>query len=253
MPNKVSGTVRIIIGILLAGSFFPPLSIRMLNPFMLIPVLIGLILIFLPFILRILRTVLGNGYRSTLRIVCVLLVLAGVFFASEFAVLFSHSFKDTVPDRSTVVVLGAKAVGGVPTIDLAGRIDAAAKYLGSHPQAVCIATGGRGGDETESEAQTIRNWLISRYGIESGRIYMDTTSKDTKQNFENARKIIREHGLPENVAVATDGFHMFRAKLIARRLGQKAYSCPAATDWRIAPTLYIRELFALPKTVLLDR
>ncbi|HEX3026564.1 MAG TPA: YdcF family protein [Clostridia bacterium] len=150
-------------------------------------------------------------------------------------------------------MLGAQAIGNEPSIILLGRINAAACFLKRHPNSVCIAAGGQGSDETESEAKCIKDYLTSRYGIEAKRIYTDDQSKSTSQNFDNAIKIIKRYNLSDNVAVATDGFHMFRAKLLAQRKGLNAYACPAVTDKRLVLTFYIRELFALPKTVLFNQ
>ena len=82
---------------------------------------------------------------------------------------------------------------------------------------------------------------------------MEDASYNTSQNLENSAKIIRANGLSTNVLLATDGFHMFRAKTLAGWKGLTPYSCPASTDRRLILYLYIRELIGIPKTLLLDR
>jgi uncharacterized SAM-binding protein YcdF (DUF218 family) len=91
------------------------------------------------------------------------------------------------------------------------------------------------------------------YSINAKRIFTDNTSKNTGQNLDNAIKIIKENKLSDHVAIATDGFHMFRAKFLAENRGLSAYACPANTDNRLVLTFYIRELFALPKSIILNR
>ncbi len=240
---------RLLIGFFLIFTILPPLSMHLLNIFVILPALVGIALIFLPNILKLLKAVFGKSYKSIIKIITAVLVLACIFFSVEFIVIFINSFPQKAPDNSVVVVLGAK----VDTIILSGRINAAAIYLKSHPNSVCIATGGQGSDEPESEAKCIKDALISQYGISSKRIFTDNTSKDTGQNLDNAIKIIKENNLSDNVAIATDGFHMFRAKFLAGNRGLKAYACPAKTDGRLVLTFYLRELFALPKSVILNR
>lgn len=252
MRLKPGAVLRWCIGIVLIMSIWPPLSLRVVNPFVLLPAFVGLILLLLPQLLRLLRRIAGKHAHAALRAVTAVLIVLGVFFAAELAVLLAHSVSPAPPDEPAVILLGAQAINGTPTIDLLGRIEAAAAYLRVHPDAVCIATGGRGPNESVSEARSSRDWLVKHDGIAASRIYMDETSTSTEENFRNAHAILRAHGLPDRAAVCTDGFHMFRATLIARRQGIKASSCPAVTDWRLAPYLYIRELFALPKTLLFD-
>lgn len=245
--------IRLIVGLLLIAVSFPPATLGVVNFFSLIPALIGCVVILAPWIIRIMKRITGKHYKAVFKTISIIIVLCLVFFVSEFAVLFSNSFADTIPDNAVVVVLGAQVRGHSPTTILRGRIEAAAGYLKAHSGAVCIAAGGQGADEDKSEADCIKDTLVSNYGISPDRIYTDTSSTDTLSNFKNADEIIKQNNLSQNVAIATDGFHMFRAKLLASRCGLKPYSCPSSTDKRLAPTFYLRELFALPKTVLFDR
>ncbi|HEX2937918.1 MAG TPA: YdcF family protein [Ruminiclostridium sp.] len=250
MIKKIILTVA---GILLILTAIPPLSLHVLNFFVVLPPFIGVILIFLPLLKRMIKAVTGRHYKRAVRIIAVVLSAICVFLAFESVIVFINSRPQKAPERAAVIVLGAKVSGRTPTIILQGRINAAGTYLKSHPQAVCIATGGKGSDEAISEAECIKEQLIKQFNIDVHRIYTDTTSVNTQQNFKHALKIIKDEKLSTNVAVATDGFHMFRAKMIASRQGLKPYSCPAVTDKRLLLTFSLRELFALPKSFIADR
>lgn len=245
--------IRLIVGFFLIAVSVAPATLGVINFFSLIPAMIGCVVILTPLIMRSLKLITGKHYKTVIKTISIIIVLCLVFFVAEFAVLFSNSFADTIPDNSVVVVPGAQVRGHSPTIILRGRIEAAASFLKAHSGAVCIATGGQGADEDESEAKCIKDTLVSNFGISPDRIYTDNSSTDTRSNFENAYEIIKQNNLSQNVAIATDGFHMFRSKILASRCGLKPYACPASTDVRLAPTFYLRELFALPKSVLLDR
>lgn len=248
----IKTVICIVLGILLICTIFPPISLHVMNFFVLIPAIIGAILILLPLIKFVLKFILRRFYKPVRRTILVLLCAAGVFFLGEFLVIFVNSFPQATPDDATVIVLGAKVSGKTPTIMLQGRIDAAGKFLKEHPKAKCIAAGGKGSDERISEADCIKEYLIKQYGIDEKRIYTDPVSVNTQQNLRNSKKIIKENNLSDDVAVVTDGFHIFRAKMIAKRIGLKPYSCPASTDRRLVHTFYLRELFALPKSVVAD-
>ena len=70
----------------------------------------------------------------------------------------------------TVVVLGCQVFpDGHPSLMLRGRINAAYDYLTAHPDALCVASGGQNGSEPISEAQCIRDTLVSM-GIAPERI-----------------------------------------------------------------------------------
>lgn len=244
--------LRFVTALFLMALSIPPLTLGVVNVFVFLPALFGVVVLAWPTLLRLLRRVCGKSYRAVFRALIAVCVAAGVFFTAEFGVLFYNSFSQAPPSDCVVVVPGSKAAGSYPTILLWGRINAAGSYLKAHPRAVCIATGGQGADETISEAKCIKDWLQKSWGIAENRIYTDDRSTNTAQNFSNAAEIIRQNGLSKNVAVATDGFHEFRCRIIASRRGLTPYSLPARTDGRLVVYLYLRELLALPKSVLFD-
>jgi uncharacterized SAM-binding protein YcdF (DUF218 family) len=82
---------------------------------------------------------------------------------------------------------------------------------------------------------------------------MDEKSVTTAQNLDNAIVLIKANRLPANVLIATDGFHQFRAKLLASRRGLRPYALPANTNKALVLELYVRELVGLPKSILFNR
>lgn len=240
-------------GVLLMATALPPMQLKVMNVFVLMPVLLGIVVIFLPLLLWLAHRIFGRSARTVLRLCAAACIAVLGWILLSFGVVFAHSFGEKPPRGAVVVVLGAKVQGKVPSIDLMGRIDAAGTYLKAHPDAFCIASGGRGPEEDISEAESIRDTLIRRHGIDPAHIAIDATSTNTVQNLRNARAIIRQKGLSTQVALVSDGFHLFRAGILAKRQGLLPYGVPANTDWRLQGYLYLREIFALPKTLLLDR
>ena len=91
---------------------------------------------------------------------------------------------------TTVVVLGCKVKNGAPSLMLGRRLNAAFEYLSAEPDVKVIVSGGKGDDESISEAQCMRDYLVDR-GISPERIYMEDKSTDTDENLRFSQDIIR--------------------------------------------------------------
>lgn len=147
-------------------------------------------------------------------------------------------------ENATVIVLGCKVYGERPSIMLEERLSAAVNYLNDNPEAACIVSGGQGADETISEAQCMYLYLINR-GIAPERIYQEDQSTTTRENLAFSYQIIKEQGLNEHIAIATNNFHEYRAGKIADDLGLEHGAVPGSTALWLLPTYYARELLAI--------
>jgi len=172
--------------------------------------------------------------------ICLCIVLATAFSVSMVKAI---SAKPDEPD--ILVVLGCKVKGTRPTRMLRRRLDAAYKYMTQNPDVMCIVSGGQGSDEQLTEAQAMKNYLLEK-GISEGRIIMEDKSTSTDENIKNSLAIIDELGLERNITIVTDGFHQYRASLIAKKHGAaEIHAVSAATEPRYLPTYWVREWFGL--------
>ncbi len=187
--------------------------------------------------------------RNLGRVMAVLVSLGLVWSAGMTSLMASAAAADP-PETATVVVLGSKVSGTVPSADLWARINAAAAYLKAHPKAVCVACGAKGNGEAVSEASAIRDGLAAQ-GIGSDRVLMEDGSYSTQQNFANALKIIRTRSLSTELAVVTDDYHEYRACSIARGMGASPYAVSAQTPDYIFSACWAREVLALTRYLLL--
>jgi len=157
------------------------------------------------------------------------------------------SGKPTTPN-ATAIVLGCKVnAGGVPSLMLETRLEAAKEYLENNPESKAIVSGGQGKDETETEASAMYNWLTS-HGISADRIIMEDESTDTHENLENCKEIIYSmdsDSLTMNVVLVTNEFHQYRSLKIAEEKGFTASPCVAHTPWWLFPTYYVREMYGI--------
>ena len=142
------------------------------------------------------------------------------------------------------IVLGCEVRGEKPSRALSSRIDAAAAYLQENETAVAILSGGKGSGERISEAACMQRELVKR-GIAPERLYVEDTSRSTRENLINSGKILEEKGLGQDAAIVTSEFHCYRAMLIAKKEGISAGAVPAKTFWLYLPTFWVRELFGV--------
>ena len=176
------------------------------------------------------------------------LVCGFVFVGIITAKMTMAAFEKTVSD-GTVIVLGCKVNGTKPSLSLERRLDKAAEYLIEHKDAMCIVTGNKGSDEEISEAQCMEDYLIFA-GIDKDRIIKEDKAKNTRQNMAYSKEIIESRGLDPRAVIITNGFHEYRACLIAKGLGMDAYPCSAKSVYTVLPAQYIRELMSILNQLL---
>lgn len=255
--DKKEGTIVrkaicIFVALLLILSAVPPISLGLMNIYILIPVLLGVLLLFLPALLRQGDRLPVKTRKRILRCLLSILILIAVGAGTVLALILTGETRDDAPPNTPVIVLGAQVKGSSPSLVLLGRIRAAARYLNENPDAICIASGGKGGDEEISEAACIANTLVSSYAIDPSRIRIEDKSTDTFENLKNSYSLMQKDQLGTTAVILSDAFHLYRAKTIARHIGLTAYGYPCNTDWRLVFYLHIREIIAVPKTYFLD-
>lgn len=147
-------------------------------------------------------------------------------------------------DCPYVVVLGAGVNGQQPSLSLLERLKAAKTYLQEHPDAQCIVSGGQGRGEEISEAQCMYHWLTTN-GIDPNRVWMEDQATNTQENLDFSLALIQEKTgqRPDALAIVSSDYHLYRAGLMAKRLGVEPLGVPAPTgrmDLRI--NYYLREI-----------
>ena len=147
-----------------------------------------------------------------------------------------------------VLILGAKLFGDRPSLSLQNRLDVALEYLYSHPEVEVIVSGGQGEDEDIPEAQSMRNYLMV-HGIDESRILMEDRSTNTYENLKFSMDLYDV----KHAVVVSNTYHLYRTKIIARRLGMKMEALAAETPSRSKKKMYVREYAAIMRTILFDR
>lgn len=188
------------------------------------------------------KTVLSESFWN----VAFAILVAGALIIAVFIgfMALSASNRPKNQEKITVVVLGCKVDGNVPSRMLYDRIKTAYDYLSENPQAVCVASGGQGNGESISEAECIKRELV-KLGIDETRIFIEDKSTNTRENIMFSVKVIAENSLPTDIAIASDNFHQLRAKIYADKNGLNAYSLGCPTVWYLSPSYWTREIPAI--------
>lgn len=146
----------------------------------------------------------------------VLIILFAVYAIVLTAAMIFFALRKPKADSVTVLVLGCKVKGNVPSQSLKRRLERAFKYLNENPNTVCIVSGGKGSDESISEAQCMKSYLVNK-GILSERIIKEDRSVNTRENFVNSYEIVCSRGICKDIVVVTDFYHQLRAYIIAKK------------------------------------
>jgi uncharacterized SAM-binding protein YcdF (DUF218 family) len=181
-------------------------------------------------------------------IICCLAILY-LLITSFFIYKAAH---DLPPEEADyLIVLGAKVNGSDMSLSLYNRAKTALRYLQENLETEVIVTGGKGRGEHITEAEAVERYLLDN-GIPASRILKEDKSTSTFENILFAKEWISD---PEaNVIIVSNDFHLFRAGLIAKRLGlAHVYTLAAPTPEVVKFQSYLREYAAILKSYIFDR
>lgn len=186
---------------------------------------------------------------KAIRVIFIVLLVAGLlFFGIMECLVLSDINEKADSEVEYVIVLGAQVRGTRITKLLAQRIDAAKEYLEENHECMVVCTGGQGTGEDISEAEAIRGRLLE-LGIDDNRILIENKSKSTYENLKFSLELIGDKDA--KVAVVTNSFHVYRAKLLAKRVGFTDVQGIAGDTKAILFLNYVvREGFALAKELV---
>ena len=189
---------------------------------------------------------------------CALMVLLSCLEAV--IVSCGETYEPALP-VDAVIVLGAGVNGETPSLTLQTRIDMAAEYIFAedHGDVPIVLSGGQGSGENISEAEAMYRALRKsplKPTDTPFRFLLEDRSTSTAENFAFSKALLEEQGVDTEravIAVVTNDFHLYRARLIAGEYGLTTVGVPAELPWWwLTANYYLRESFALVKTLLFD-
>lgn len=162
-----------------------------------------------------------KGLRKLLQ---ALLILCLVGMICYLGIVMMVCWKEThvppVEDYDAIIVLGAQVKpDGEPSLQLQWRLEAAAKAWKASP-CVVVTCGAQGSNEPAPEAHVMRDVLME-LGVAEGDILCDASSFNTRQNIENAARLLEGRSV-QKVCIVTSDYHLPRAMALAQDRGMEA-------------------------------
>lgn len=193
-----------------------------------------------------------NG-RAVIYTAATLTVTAALYFTVISGLMVSAMARQPL-NEATLIVLGARVRGDTPSLVLRRRLEAAYQFLSDKPGAVAILSGGQGSSPGEwiTEAEAMRRYLTAR-GISEDRLFLEEHSNSTYENLSFSRAIIDKNGFHKAVAIATDGFHQYRAQHYAKNAGLVPGAVSSRTPFGMLPFYWLREVAAITVQIVFRR
>jgi uncharacterized SAM-binding protein YcdF (DUF218 family) len=230
--------VFLILGVVLIVETLIISTLSNYNLGVILPAFFGVPLVFLAFMLPKMQ----KGFLLFLKWLIALCyaVAIGIFLVCGFLMIRAASEGDHA-EADAIIVLGAAVHGDKVTWVLENRLNTAMEYLESHPNAICVVSGGQGAGESVTEASAMKKYMVER-NVDPGRVFTEEKAKNTKENFEYSKVIIDEKlGNNARIAFVTTNFHVFRAGQVARAQGVNAVGIPAEDVWYLRLNNFLRE------------
>lgn len=140
-----------------------------------------------------------------------------------------------------VIVLGAGVRDDGLSKTLKLRLDKAAEYAAENPESVLVLSGAQGAGEPVAEAQAMQAYLLEQ-GITEEQMILEDRSYSTLENIVYSRLLIEADreakkaqwqkertgnafpamqvaDKPVRIGIITSNFHLYRARMIARKQG----------------------------------
>lgn len=196
--------------------------------------------------------VYGFGYLSWLQPSLTLgLLVAGYFAFWWFAfgigfVLYLNMQQVNLP-ISYLLVLGAKLDRGQVVSDtLRTRINTSLRFVQQHKiEPLFVMSGGQGSDERRPEAIAMRQYVVDK-GYPSQMILVETESTSTWENMVNSKRLLLEEKIAlGSGAFVTSDYHLYRAAMLAQKVGMPTQGIAGRTDPTYFWQAYMREYFAI--------
>lgn len=149
-------------------------------------------------------------------------------------------------NKDYIIILGCMInKDGSLTNLLKSRVDRAIEFRNMQKEKtkkdlIFIPSGGKGSDEPNSEALSMKKYLLEQ-GISEKKIIIEDKSTNTYENFKYSVKKAKSKN---NIAFSTTNFHVFRAGVEASKIGINVEGIGSKTKRYFWINAFIREFIA---------
>lgn len=196
------------------------------------------------------KYLLSDKYNIQIDNVTYVVGMTVLYVSVSFLIFMIYSLFLMIIPRKTdfdyLIIHGAGLIDGNKVSKLLSqRLDKAIEVYKKDPTpTIMIPSGGKGGNETVSEARAMADYLIEK-GIPEDRIVLEDKSTTTLENIEYSKAIIDELGGGRYIALVTSNYHVYRALRYSRRLGMKCTGIGSHVAFYYWPSALIREYIAV--------
>ncbi|PYO87674.1 MAG: hypothetical protein DMD58_14235 [Gemmatimonadetes bacterium] len=166
-----------------------------------------------------------SGWKLARRVGVVVLLAALLYYVVTFVQVWWAARQDDTRRSQAIVVLGAAQYNGRPSPVFRARLDHAATLYQRGLAPTVLVTGGVGVRDSLNEANVGRDYLV-RLGIPDNAVLPLVGGHDTFTSIDQVKRWFDGRD-SRRVLLVSDGFHMLRLQIIARRLGLTPYTSPA--------------------------
>lgn len=191
--------------------------------------------------------------KHAARAICAILLLAASISVITGVEIIGFGMRAKPVRSDCIIVLGCQVYGTVPSPFLRARLDEGLRLLNGGYAKYIIVSGARGAGEEVSEAQAMRDYLISK-GADSSDIIVEDRSDSTAENIKFSKMKMDGMGF-RSAIIVSNRFHLRRATLMAGRAGIDASAAGVfCSNYKYHEVKgFLREIPALLKYLLLLR
>ena len=165
--------------------------------------------------------------RIALKVLALLCIAVFVYFCVGLVQVLLTSRQYDPHEAGAILVMGAAQYNGVPSPDLAARLDQADKLYREHDAPLIMVTGNKEPGDVYTEAESGKRYLETK-GVPASAI-LEAGGDDSYQNISDAAPQLKARNAT-TVLVTTDPFHEYRSMAIASDLGMSPSPTPTQTS-----------------------
>ena len=150
------------------------------------------------------------------------LVIAGLVLV---VAIYRQARTDQARPTEAIIVLGTAQYNGWPGPVFRARLDRAIELWRAGYAPLLVVTGGKMPGDGYTEAEAAWAYLTDA-GVPAEAIVIENAASDTWESMQGVAALLQPRDINE-VIVVSDGFHLFRARMMARDVGLQAWGSPA--------------------------
>lgn len=124
-----------------------------------------------------------------------------------------------------IVVLGTAQYNGWPGPVFQSRLDHALQLYWDGYAPYLVVTGGKQPGDGYTEAEAAQAYLMNA-GVPASNIIMENEAHSTWESMQNVAAILEPQGITD-VILVSDGFHLYRSRMMANDVGLTSAGSPA--------------------------